>query len=250
MSMIEICVEGFEEALAAEAAGAERVELCAALSEGGITPSIAQIRLAKARCAIPVFVIIRPRGGDFLYTDGEFDAILEDIAAAKAAGADGVVIGFLTEEGCIDIARTREAVATARPMGVTCHRAFDMTRDPDEAIDDLIACGVDRVLSSGQRASARDGIDILKGMIKRADGRIIVMVCGDPDPTLLFDGPVDPKAVDFHFGATGYGESPMRFRNPHVFMGKGDDQREYIRRVLDGAAIAERAERLRRLVIS
>ena len=94
MAMIEICVEGFEEALAAEQAGADRVELCAALSEGGITPSIAQIRLAKARCAIPVFVIIRPRGGDFLYTEAEFEAILEDIAAAKTEGADGVVIGF------------------------------------------------------------------------------------------------------------------------------------------------------------
>ncbi|WP_210237482.1 copper homeostasis protein CutC [Martelella lutilitoris] len=248
--MIEICVEGFGEALTAEKAGADRVELCASLSEGGITPSIAQIRLAKARCSIPVFVIIRPRCGDFLYSDGEFEAVMEDIAAAKAAGADGVVIGFLTAEGRIDIARTKEAVAAARPMGVTCHRAFDMTRDPKEAIDDLIAAGVDRVLSSGQRANAQDGIDTLKAMINRAEGRIIVMVCGDPDPTLLFDGPVNPDAVDFHFGATGYGESPMRFRNPHVFMGKGEDKREYIRRVLDGPAITQRAERLRRLVVS
>ncbi|MAM11172.1 MAG: copper homeostasis protein CutC [Rhizobiaceae bacterium] len=250
MAMIEICVEGFEEALAAEQAGADRVELCAALSEGGITPSIAQIRLAKARCAIPVFVIIRPRGGDFLYTEAEFEAILEDIAAAKTEGADGVVIGFLTEDGRIDIARMKKAVAAARPMGVTCHRAFDMTRDPEEAIDDLIAAGVDRVLSSGQCSNAQDGLGVLKAMIGHADGRIIVMVCGDPDPHLLFDGPVRPDAIDFHFGATGYRESPMQFRNPRVFMGKEQDNYEYRRRALDGEAIAARAERLLRLAAS
>lgn len=245
MPKIEICVEGFEEAALAEKAGADRVELCAALSEGGITPSIGQIALAKTHLAIPVFVIVRPRGGDFLYTKAEFDVILADIEACKKAGADGVVIGFLSEDGRIDIDRTKQAVAAARPMGVTCHRAFDMARNPDEAIDDLIDCGVDRVLSSGQQADAIAGLPTLKQMIARADGRLVTMVCGDPDPQDLFDGRAATDSVDFHFGATRFVKSPMRYQNPDVAMGKGTDSREYERRSLDTASIAARCAKLR-----
>ncbi|WP_176085280.1 copper homeostasis protein CutC [Martelella sp. HB161492] len=244
--MIEICVEGLEQALAAEEAGAERIELCAALaSEGGITPSMGEIRLAVARLSIPVFPIIRPRGGDFCYSDAEFEVILADIAAAKEAGAAGVVTGILTADGRIDVDRMKKAVAAARPMGVTCHRAFDMTRDPLEAIDDLIEAGVDRLLSSGQRITAEAGKDILKTMIAHANGRIIIMVCGDPDPRSLFaeDNPV--TGIDFHFGATAFFDSPMRYRNPHVSMGKGTEDREYRRFRLDGEAVRAKAKALR-----
>ncbi|TPW30069.1 copper homeostasis protein CutC [Martelella alba] len=244
--MIEICVEGLEQALAAEEAGAERIELCAALaSEGGITPSMGEIRLAVARLSIPVFPIIRPRGGDFCYSDAEFDVILADIAAAKEAGAAGVVTGILTEDGRIDVDRMKKAVAAARPMGVTCHRAFDMARDPLEALDDLIEAGVDRLLSSGQRITAEAGKDILKTMIAHANGGIIIMVCGDPDPQSLFAEGSPVTGIDFHFGATAFFDSPMRYRNPHVSMGKGTEDREYRRVRLDGEAVRAKAKELR-----
>lgn len=243
---VEICVEGFEEALLAEAAGADRVELCASLLEGGITPSLGQIMLAKTRASIPVFVIVRPRGGDFLYSQAEFEAILTDIEVCKSGGADGVVIGFLTADGRVDVERTRAAVEAARPMAVTFHRAFDMTRDPDEAIDDLIACGVDRVLSSGQRPKAHEGLDTLRKMIARAAGRMTILVCGDPEPKSLFAEGAPMDGVEFHFGATAYAESPMRYRNPNVTMGKSDDNREYLKRALDTEAITRRVTALKR----
>lgn len=243
--VIEICVEGFEEALSAEEAGADRVELCAGLMEGGITPSIAQIRLAKARLSIPVMVIIRPRGGDFLYSDAEFEAMLADIEVCKSAGADGVVIGFLNADGTVDIKRTKAAVAAAGSMRVTFHRAFDMTRNPEEALDALIGCGIERVLTSGQRPTAEDGAETLKALIARARERITILVCGDPLPDTLFAENEAMRGAEFHFGATAYRDSPMQYRNPTVTMGKTGDNREYQRRTIDKDAIARRKAALK-----
>ena len=242
--VIEICVEGFEEALLAEAAGANRVELCAGLLEGGITPSLAQIRLAKARLSVPLMVIIRPRGGDFLYSDAEFETVLADIEICRSTGADGVVIGFLNADGTVDTKRTKQAVAAARPMSVTFHRAFDMTRNPGEALEALIDCGIDRVLTSGQKPTAEEGVETLKALVEQAGERITILVCGTPSPTALFAEGQPMRGVEFHFGATAYGESPMHFRNPAVSMGKGDDKREYQRRLLDQEAISARKAKL------
>src|SRR5690606_29675826 len=160
---IEICVEGIDGLVAAQSAGADRVELCASLLEGGLTPSLGMVRAALAVATIPFHVIIRPRGGDFLYSELEFQSMLEDGRAMQALGVAGIVIGCLTPEGTIDEQRTKALVQAAHPMKVTNHRAFDMTRDYREAIEALIRCGVDRVLTSGQADTALDGIATLAG---------------------------------------------------------------------------------------
>ena len=163
---------------AAKAAGADRVELCADLLEGGITPSRGMIRQARTIAGIGLNVMIRPRGGDFLFDDDEFATMRSDIETAKAEGADGVVIGLLSATGEIDIARTRELIALARPLSVTFHRAFDMTPDPFRALEALIELGVDRVLTSGQEASVLEGLPLIVELIERAGDRIVIMPGG------------------------------------------------------------------------
>ena len=174
----EVCVESVEAAVAAEQGGAHRVELCADLLEGGITPSAGTIALARARLGIRLHVLIRPRGGDFCYSDTELDIMRHDIATARALGADGVVLGVLLPDGTVDAARTAELMAAARPLSVTFHRAFDVTRDPYEALEALIALGVDRVLTSGQESSALEGLDTLAALVQQAGDRIAVMPGG------------------------------------------------------------------------
>ena len=149
----EICVDSVAGVRAAKAAGADRVELCADLIEGGVTPSRGMIRQARTIPGIGLNVMIRPRGGDFLFDDDEFAAMRSDIETAKAECADGVVIGLLTAAGEVDAARTRELMSLARPLSVTFHRAFDMTANPYEALETLIGLGVDRLLTSGQQAT-------------------------------------------------------------------------------------------------
>ena len=148
--LVEICVDSAGGAFAAERGGADRVELCDNLMEGGTTPSAGCIKVARRGLKIALQVIVRPRGGDFLYTADEFDVMREDIRVAKELGADGVVVGCLTAEGEVDRVRTEELIALARPLNVTFHRAFDMCRDARRALEDLISLGVDRVLTSGQ----------------------------------------------------------------------------------------------------
>ncbi len=177
--LIEACVDSPESAVAAENGGATRVELCAALLEGGLTPSTGAIALAREKLGIGLHVIIRPRGGDFLYTGDEHAVMLRDIDAAKNAGADGVVVGVLDANAQVDEARTRELVECARPMSVTFHRAFDMTRDPFAALETLVDLGIDRILTSGQEESAMAGLELLRELVKRAGGRIIIMPAGN-----------------------------------------------------------------------
>ncbi|RUL85048.1 copper homeostasis protein CutC [Tautonia sociabilis] len=176
--LVEICVEGLTDALAAGAGGADRVELCEHLAVGGVTPSAGAIAVACQRLAIPVHVLIRPRGGDFVYSEAEFDAMRLDIAAARDLGASGVVLGVLRADGTIDADRMAALISAARPLSVTFHRAFDATADPITALDTLIDLGVDRVLSSGHSPTARDGIGLLRLLADRASGRLIVLAGG------------------------------------------------------------------------
>jgi copper homeostasis protein len=176
--IIEACVDSVSSALAAEKGGAKRIELCDALETGGLTPSAAKIQLCKERLSIPVVVLIRARGGDFLYGDTTTEVMLRDIALAKAFGADGVAVGALLPDGTIDIARTRAMIDTARPMEVVFHRAFDGTPKALEALEVLKALGIDRVLTSGQAPTALEGVDILRNLVQAAQGKIQILAGG------------------------------------------------------------------------
>ncbi len=234
---IEICVEGIDGLVAAQEGGADRVELCASLLEGGLTPSLGVVREALHVATIPFHVIIRPRGGDFLYSELEFASMLEDIKALREMNVPGVVIGCLTAEGKIDEARTRALVDAARPMKVTCHRAFDMTDDYREALEALIRAGVDRVLTSGQRDTAEEGIDILRETSRLADGRIVVMACGALDEGNIARIRAETGVDEMHFAALKTVKSGMRFRNAHVGMGGTALEREYEVTLTDTEAV-------------
>lgn len=217
--IFEICVDSVEGVQAARDAGAGRVELCASLLEGGITPSRGMIKAARAVAGIKLHVIIRPRGGDFLFSDAEFAAMAADIETAKAEGADGIVIGQLTADGLVDVKRTRELMALARPMAVTFHRAFDMTPDPFAALETLIDLGVDRVLTSGQEASVLEGLPLIAELVKRAGDRIIIMPGGGITPRNVERIVTAARPKEIHFAALQLEGGGMRFRREHVFMG-------------------------------
>lgn len=234
--LIEICIEGPDAAVAAAAGGADRVELCASLLEGGITPSPGVVRATLGAVRIPVMAMVRPRGGDFLYSDLEFAAMLDDVAALKAAGVAGVVFGCLTADGDIDTARTMALVAAARPLSVTVHRAFDMTRDPDAALEALIGCGVDRVLTSGQRPTALEGLPLLRRLAARAAGRIVVMGCGELTPDTIA-AVRDAGLTELHFAAPKEAPSGMVWRNPAIGMGGTALDREYRLLLTDTALV-------------
>lgn len=215
----EICVDSTAGVRAAKAAGADRVELCADLLEGGITPSRGAIRQARAIADIGLHVIIRPRGGDFLFDDDEFAIMQSDIEIAKTEGADGVVIGLLTAAGEVDNARTSELISLAKPLSVTFHRAFDMTRAPFEALETLIGLGVDRVLTSGQEATVLEGLSLLGELVRRAGSRIVVMPGGGITSRNVERIVAAAKPREIHFAALEPTRSRMEFRRPHVFMG-------------------------------
>jgi copper homeostasis protein len=235
----EICVDSVEGVRAAKAAGATRVELCASLIEGGITPSRGMIRAARRVDGIKLHVIIRARGGDFLFSDDEFAVMAADIETAKAEGADGVVIGQLAADGVIDEARTKVLMALARPMAVTFHRAFDMTPDPFAALETLIGLGVDRVLTSGQEASVLEGLPLITELVKRAGDRIIVMPGGGITARNVERIVSAAKPREIHFAALELESGGMHFRRGHVFMGGELRPPEYDRLTTSQATIRD-----------
>ena len=233
----EICVDSVAGVRAAKKAGAHRVELCANLLEGGTTPSRGTIKRARSVAGIKLHVIIRPRGGDFLYDEDEFAAMVADIETARAEGADGVVIGLLTAEGEVDVPRTRELIAKARPLSVTFHRAFDMTRDPFKALTTLIELGVDRILTSGQEASVLEGLPLIAELIRRSGDRIIIMPGGGITPRNAERIIAGAGPKEMHFAALEPEAGGMHFRRDHVFMGGELRAPEYDRLVTSGDVI-------------
>lgn len=174
--IVECCANSVQSAINGQAGGAGRIELCANLEQGGTTPSAASICLAREVLEIELYVLIRPRVGHFVYTDLEMEEMLEDIAFCKEIGCDGVVVGALDKEGRVHKKQMQTLIQAARPMGVTFHRAFDVTADAKNALDDIISLGCDRLLTSGQAPKAIDGIKTLKSLVEQADKRIEIMV--------------------------------------------------------------------------
>jgi copper homeostasis protein len=173
--IIEIATSDFLTTKSAVEGGADRIELCANLAEGGVTPSYGHIRKCRETFALPIYPIIRPRGGDFLFNGEEFEIMMYDAKFCKQLGCDGVVIGLLNSNGSIDIKRTSLLVETVYPLGVTFHRAFDRCRDPFEAMEQLIEIGCERILTSGQKPNANDGTELIAQLNSKANGRIIIM---------------------------------------------------------------------------
>lgn len=173
--IIEIATSDFATSQSAVEGGADRIELCANLAEGGTTPSYGTIRQCREAFTVSLFPIIRPRGGDFLYTKNEFDIMLQDVKLCKQLGCEGVVIGLLNMDGSIDVVRTAQLIEVAYPLGVTFHRAFDRCKDPFVALEELIEIGCERILTSGQQPSVLDGVELVAELNKKADDRIIIM---------------------------------------------------------------------------
>jgi len=217
--VLEVCAGSLASALAAQEGGAFRVELCDNLYEGGTTPSIGTIELARLKLSIKLHVIIRPRGGDFLYSDLEYVIIKRDVERCRNSRVDGVVVGFLTADGRVDIDRTREIVELARPMAVTFHRAFDMSADPFEALEDLKLAGVNRILTSGQKNSAIDGADLIARLIRQSAGKISIMPGGGLNEHNISDFARIVRATEYHATLRRTVESGMKFCRGDVFMG-------------------------------
>ncbi len=217
--LLEICTDSVASCQEAEKGGAARVELCANLFEGGTTPTAGCLKIARQKIAIPIHVLLRPRGGDFCYSEEEFAVMQYDLEMIKSLGADGVVIGVLQPDGSIDLERTAALIKQARPMKITFHRAFDMVSDPLLALEQLISLGVERILTSGQEKSALEGSELIAQLIQKAEGRIIIMPGGGITARNIARLKRETNAVEFHLTAREKLPSPMSYRNPNAFMG-------------------------------
>lgn len=236
--IIEVCVDSVLSAINAQAGGAHRVELCDNLFEGGTTPSMGMIRVIRSKISIGLQIMIRPRGGDFLYSDEEFEVMKEDVKAAKELGVDGVVFGCLTPEGTIDGIKTKELIDLARPMNVTFHRAIDMVKDPLEALEALIALGVDRILTSGLERSAIEGMEMIAELERKADGRIIILAGGGVRPHNIKRLVESTHVNECHVSGRKPVASGMKYQNSRVSMGGALQLPEYQTSIVDSQVIS------------
>ena len=228
MYRFEICANSVASCIAAQEGGADRVELCAGIPEGGTTPSYGMIRNARENISIALNVIIRPRGGDFLYSESEIKEMIYDIQAAKELGADGLVFGCLNPDGTVDMKTMSSLMEAAGDTPVTFHRAFDHTNDPFKALEDIISLGCARILTSGCRPTALEGSELLSQLVEKAGERIIIMPgCGVRENNIAEIARLS-SAREFHFSARESVESGMIFRNPEVAMGSEDDPYGYV----------------------
>jgi copper homeostasis protein len=210
---LEICAFNLPAALAAQRAGADRIELCAGPEEGGVTPSAGLIRTAREKLQIPLYPIIRPREGDFLYSEEEFRVMLRDVETCKEIGCDGVVIGMLLADGSVDQLRCARLVEMAYPMGVTFHRAFDRAANPFDALEAVIRIGCERILTSGQRPVAMEGAELLRDLVREADERIVIMPGSGVRASNIAELAARTGAVEFHTTARVSVPGGMEFVN-------------------------------------
>ena len=223
MYRFEICANSVASCIAAQEGGANRVELCAGIPEGGTTPSYGMIRNARECISIALNVIIRPRGGDFLYSEEEINEMLYDIKVAKELGADGLVFGCLLPDGSVDKVNMARLMEAAGDTPVTFHRAFDHSSDPMQALEDIIELGCARILTSGCRPTALEGAGLLAKLVEKAGDRLIIMPgCGVKESNIAEIARLS-GAREFHFSAREPVQSGMVFRNPEVAMGSEDD---------------------------
>lgn len=211
--LLEICAFNLSSALGAERAGADRIEFCTGPEEGGLTPSAGLIRMARERLRIPLYPIIRPREGDFLYSEDEFRVMQRDVGLCRELGCDGVVIGMLLADGSVDQSRCARLVETAYPMGVTFNRAFDRAANPFEALELIIRIGCERILTSGQRPVAMEGAELLFQLVREADERIVIMPGSGVRSGNIAELAAKTGAAEFHTSARVAWPSAMEFVN-------------------------------------
>ena len=212
--IIEIATSDFLTTKSAVEGGADRIELCANLVEGGTTPSYAHIKKCRDAFDIALFPIIRPRGGDFLYTKDEFEIMKNDIKLCKELGCEGIVIGLLNMDGTIDMIRAAELIGMAYPLEVTFHRAFDRCKDPFAALEELIEIGCQRILTSGQEPTVSEGVDLIAELNKKADDRIIIMPGSGVRKENIKMLAEKTGCIEFHSSLRGKTKSPMQFIHP------------------------------------
>ena len=225
--MLEICIDGVASARAAAAGGADRVELCANLPEGGTTPSAGMVRAVRSVFAGGLMVLIRPRGYDFLYSEEEMQAMRHDIQVARDLGADGVVMGCLTRTGRVDAPNCQRLMAAAGHLDLTFHRAFDMTRNLTEALEDIIKLGIKRVLTSGGQPDAVAGTSIIAELVRQSAGRASIMPGGGVSETNLAQLARSTGVREIHLSARHVVRSEMEFLNPNCSMGSYSQGHEY-----------------------
>jgi copper homeostasis protein len=246
---LEICVDSIESAITAEIAGADRVELCSSLSEGGTTPGYGLITSVRNNLTIGLHVLIRPRGSDFLYSDLEYDIMRRDIEMCGESGVNGVVLGILNAKGRIDVDRTAKLIQLAHPMTVTFHRAFDMCHDPVKSLDDIIASGASRLLTSGQRNSAIDGAELIGRLVEKSGSRLIVMAGGGITDSNIEQIVRQTKAREYHLTGRKIIQSEMTFRKEGVSMSGDPAVSEFTRKVADREVIENTVRKLNNLLL-
>ncbi|WP_018612028.1 copper homeostasis protein CutC [Segetibacter koreensis] len=227
--ILEIAVNDYLSAASAIKGGADRIELCSALSEGGVTTSHGVIKKCQEDFTIPISPIIRPRAGDFLYSEEEFDIIQKDVLFCRQAGCAGIVTGFLLPDGNIDIERTSIITTIAYPMEVTFHRAFDRCRNPFSAMEDIISAGCNRILTSAQKTKAPEGTELIKQLIEAAKGRIIIMPGSGVRKENIRDLAEKTGATEFHSSVKSLSKSKMEFIHPTFAEMEG----EYLQATVD-----------------
>jgi copper homeostasis protein len=214
--LLEVCAFNLQSSVIAERVGAKRVELCENPADGGTTPSYGTIKQTREKIGIALYPIIRPRAGNFFYDEEEFAIIKQDILLCKQLGCDGISTGVHLQNGEIDTERLKRIVEWAYPMGVTCHRVFDATPNPFKALEEIIDCGCERILTSGQKTAAPDAIDILAELVQRADGRIIIMPGAGVRSSNIEALIKGTGATEYHTSARIVAPDPVTFRNPAI----------------------------------